>query len=75
MSVRLMILPSSDAKTTLLVRVPDDYTDHEAYRHVTGVIAALEERGSPRDRGDVIEALEAHGFEVVPHLLGPEICC
>lgn len=75
MSVRLMILPSSDARNTLLVRVPDDYTEQEAYRHATGVIAALEERGPPRDRGDVIEVLEAHGFEVVPHLLGPELCC
>ena len=75
MSVRLMILPSRDARNTLLVRVPEDCTEQEAYRHATGVIAALEERGPLRDRGDVIEVLEAHGFEVVQHLLGPELCC
>jgi hypothetical protein len=74
-SLRLMILPSQDYKNILLVRVPDDMGEQEAYRHATGVIAALEERGPGRDRGDVIEVLEEHGFEVVPHELGPELCC
>ena len=75
MSLRLMILPSRDYNNILLVRVPDDMGEQEAYRHATGVIAALEERGPGRDRGDVIEVLEEHGFEVVPYELGPELCC
>jgi hypothetical protein len=70
-----MILPSRDYKNILLVRVPDDMGEQEAYRHATGVIAALEERGPGRDRGDVIEVLEEHGFEIVPHELGPELRC
>jgi len=72
---RLMILPNKDFNNILLVRMPDDFTEQEAYRHLTGVIAALEERAPIQDRGEVIEALEERGFEVVGHYLGPELCC
>lgn len=75
MPTRLMILPSKDFNNILLVRMPDDFTEQEAYRHLTGVIAALEERVPLRDRGEVIEVLEERGFEIVPHHLGPELCC
>jgi hypothetical protein len=41
MSKTLMILPASDARGILLVRIPDDYESHEAFRHV----ADLEDNG------------------------------
>ncbi|NNF95594.1 MAG: hypothetical protein HKM94_01545, partial [Halobacteria archaeon] len=43
MSDRLMILPAKDASAIRLVRVPDDYEEHEVFRHVTGIIASVEE--------------------------------
>ena len=44
MSDTLMILPASDTTGIRLVRVPDDFESHEAFRHVTGLIAAAEEQ-------------------------------
>jgi hypothetical protein len=44
MSDTLMILPASDASAIRLVRVPDDFESHEAFRHVTGLIASVEEQ-------------------------------
>ena len=44
MSDTLMILPASDATGIRLVRVPDDFGSHEVFRHVTGLIATVEEQ-------------------------------
>ena len=73
MNDTLMILPASDAGNICLIRVPDDYESHEAYRHVTGLIAALEEEDPNFDRDDVLAVLEDRGFEAVEFILGPRL--
>ncbi|NOR40594.1 MAG: hypothetical protein GQ537_05245 [Gammaproteobacteria bacterium] len=73
MSETLMILPASDATGIRLVRVPDDYGSHEAYRHVTGLIAAAEEQDPNCDPDDIVADLEDHGFETVEFILGPTL--
>ena len=66
-----MILPSSNAKSIRLVRVPDDFESHEAFRHVTGLIAAVEEQNPDSECDDILAILEDHGFETVDFILGP----
>jgi uncharacterized protein with NAD-binding domain and iron-sulfur cluster len=69
----LMILPAKDSTAIRLVRIPADIEAHEAYRHVTGLIAAVEEQ-SPDYRWEEIEGLlEDHGFESVEFILGPAL--
>ena len=73
MSETLMILPTSDAKAIRLIRVPDDYESHEAFRHVTGLIAAVEEQNPDTESDDILAVLEDHGFEAVDFILGPAL--
>jgi len=73
MSANLMLLPSRNFENICLVRVPEDFEAHEAYRHATGVIAEVEERGTESSREDIRDALEERGFEAVAFLLGPEL--
>ena len=42
MSAGLMVLPASDATLIRLIRVPDDFEEHDAFRHVTGLIASAQ---------------------------------
>ena len=70
---RLMILPSKDTTQTRLLRVPDDYEQHEAFRHVTGLIAAVESEAPDCRWDDIAEALEAQGYEVLDFVLGPAL--
>jgi hypothetical protein len=73
MSNTLMILPASDARGIRLVRVPDDFESHEAFRHVTGLIATIEEQNPGADQDDILAVLEDHGFETVEFILGPTL--
>jgi hypothetical protein len=73
MNDTLMILPSSKADAIRLVRVPDDFESHEAYRHVTGLIAAAEEENPDCDWDDIQSILEEHNFETVDFVLGPSL--
>lgn len=73
MSNTLMILPASKAEAIRLVRVPDDFESHEAYRHVTGLIAAAEEQDPECGLEDILAILEDHGFETVEFILGPAL--
>ena len=70
MSNTLMILPASDTRNIRLVRIPDDFESHEVFRHVTGLIAAVEEQDPDCDQDDILAALEDHGFETVEFILG-----
>ena len=69
----LMILPAKDHAGIRLVRVPEDYERHEAFRHVTGPIAQVESDNPEYDWDDIAEALEGQGYELVEFLLGPEL--
>ena len=73
MSETLMILPAGNADAIRLVRVPDDFESHEAYRHVTGLIAAAEEQNPDYDWEDIQSILEEHDFETVDFVLGPSL--
>lgn len=73
MSDTLMILPACKAEAIRLVRVPDDFESHEAYRHVTGLIAAAEEGNPDYDWDDIQSILEEHDFETVEFVLGPSL--
>ncbi len=68
-----MILPSKDVTRIRLLRVPDDYEAHEAYRKVTGLVAGEEERTGRVDWEAIEAALEEAGFETLPFQLGPAL--
>ncbi len=73
MSTLLMILPAGDNNSIRLVRLPEDYEKHEAYRHVTGLIASIEEQQPDCSSDDILASLEDHGFEPVDFILGPAL--
>jgi hypothetical protein len=73
MQETLMILPAKDANAIRLVRIPPDFEKHEVYRHVTGLIASVEEDNPDYDWEDIEAVLEEHGFETVLFVLGPEL--
>lgn len=73
MTRALMILPARDPRGARLVRIPEDFEAQEAYRHVTGLIAAVEERYPDYTWEDIQPVLEDHGFEAVPFILGPPL--
>ena len=71
MSETLMILPARESTAIRLVRVPDEFEQHEAFRHVTGLIAHIEEENPGYAWEDIAMILEDHGFEPVEFILGP----
>ena len=73
MSGSLMILPSKDYEHIRLVRIPEDFEEHEVYRHVTGLIAELEETNPGCSWAQIADTLEDHGFEAVEFVLGPAL--
>ena len=73
MSDTLMILPSKDCTDIRLVCIPDDIEQHEVFRHVTGLIASIEEEGPGYSWEDIAAVLEDHGFEPVDFILGPAL--
>lgn len=75
MSERLMVLPAKIFEHVRLLRMPEDMEEHEAFRHVTGLIAGVQEANADCDWEDVAETLEEHGFESVDFVLGPELEC
>jgi len=72
MSDNLMVLPAADTTKIRLIRVPDDFEEHEAYRYVTGLIAKAEE-DVEYDWDDILDLLEERGFEPVEFILGPSL--
>lgn len=70
---KLMILPAADKSKIRLVRIPPDFAQPEVYRHVTGLIAQVEEQDPHADWEDILSKLEEHGFEAVDFQLGPAL--
>ena len=70
MAANLMILPARDTGDIRLIRIPDDLEEHEAFRHVTGLIAKAEE-DPDYVWDDILDLLEERGFEAVDFILGP----
>ena len=73
MTENLMVLPAADKSKIRLVRIPPDFQDQEVYRHVTGLIAQVEERDPDYSWEDVLAMLEDRGFEPVEFQLGPSL--
>ena len=73
MSDTLMILPAKKCTEIRLVRIPDDLEEHEVFRHVTGLIAAIEEANPDYGWEEIAAELEDHGFEPVDFILGPAL--
>ncbi len=73
MSAKLIMLPGKKLEQTRLVKIPDHYDGHEAFRHTTGLIAGVEEENTNCTWDDIAEVLEEHGFEVVDYIIGPEL--
>ena len=74
MDDRRMLLPCRQFDRPVLVNIPEDFGEEEAFRHVTGVIAGVEEDNPGNySREDIIDALEEHGFTEVEYELGPEL--
>ncbi|MDH5424625.1 MAG: hypothetical protein OEY29_06525 [Gammaproteobacteria bacterium] len=73
MSNKLMILPAKNYQSVRLIKIPDDYEEHELFRHVTGIISAVEEDNANYTWDDLSAVLEDHGFEIVDFLLGPAL--
>ncbi len=72
MNNKLMILPANGAENIRLIRIPDDFAEHEVYRYVTGLIAKVEE-DPEYTWDDILELLEDRGFEPVDFILGPAL--
>ncbi len=73
MTKKLMILPASEFTDIRLVSVPEDIEEHELYRHVTGLIASVEEDNPDYTWDDIAALLEDHGFQAVDFMLGPAL--
>lgn len=73
MNERLMILPATNPTAIRLVRVPDDFESQELFRHVTGLIAQLEQDDPDYRPDDIVALLEDNGFEPVDFVLGPAL--
>jgi hypothetical protein len=73
MTETLMLLPCRDPQNIRLVRIPQDFEAHEAFRHATGLIAQAEEENPGCTWEEISELLESHGFEPVDFVLGPEL--
>jgi hypothetical protein len=68
-----MILPASEFTDIRLVTIPQDIEEHEVYRHVTGLIASVEESNPDYTWENIVALLEDHGFEPVDFILGPAL--
>lgn len=73
MADKLMILPAKDNSQIRLLKMPEDYGEHEVYRAATGAIARIEDNLPDYNWDDLMEELEDMGFEEVSFLLGPEV--
>ncbi len=71
MSVRYMILPAADLRDLRLLQIPLDFEQHEAYRRVTTLLAAVQEADPQCSWEDMAQVLESQGFTPLAFMLGP----
>ena len=69
----LMVLPAKEATAIRVIEVPDDFEEHEAYRHVVGLIAKIEEKDPGYRWEDIAAELEDQQFIAVDFILGPHL--
>ncbi len=73
MSDRLMLLPARDFGRIRLLRIPEDFGERDAVRHVTALIAEMQEDEGETRWEDIAAALEDHGFGTVEFICGPAL--
>lgn len=73
MSQKLLLLPAKDFARSRLLRVPDDFSERDAVRHVTALIAQVQEEYTDWTWEQLAPVLEDHGFTAVSFILGPEL--
>ena len=69
----LMVLPAKNANAIRVIQIPADFEEHEAYRHVVGLIAQVEEENPDYSWEDISAVLEDHQFHPVDFILGPHL--
>ena len=70
---KLMVLPAKDVKQIRVIQIPEDLEEHEAYRHVVGLISQVEENNSDYSWDEIVAELEDHQFYPVDFILGPHL--
>jgi len=70
---KLMVLPAKEATAIRVVQIPEDLEEHEAFRHVVGLIATIEESNPGYGWEDIAAELEDHQFYPVDFILGPHL--
>ena len=73
MSKRYMLLPAKHSYDYKLVSIPDDFQDRDAHRHVTALIATIQEEDDDYTWDDIEPVLEEHGFVTLDYELGPDL--
>ncbi len=73
MPERLMLLPARDFERIRLIRIPDDYSERDAVRRVTALIAEAQEDEQEWKWEEIAATLEDHGFTAVDFTPGPEL--
>lgn len=73
MSDRFMLLPSRDIERIRLIRIPDDYSERDAVRRVTALIAEAQEELQEWRWEEIAAILEDHGFSTVEFTPGPAL--
>lgn len=70
---KLMVLPAKEATAIRVIQIPEDFEEHEAYRHVVGLIAEIEEKNPGYSWEDIAAELEDQQFYAVDFILGPHL--
>ena len=70
---RLMVLPAKDLSAVRVIKIPEDLEEQEAYRHVVGLIAQVEEGNPEYSWDDIVVELEDHQFYPVDFIMGPHL--
>ena len=73
MDNRYVILPAHKYSSIRLVKIPKDFEQPEPHRHITGLLAQVEEENPDYDWNDIAAMLEDHDIEIIDFALGPAL--
>jgi hypothetical protein len=73
MSCKVMVLPSQDVNKIGVIRIPDDFDEHTAFRNAVALVSAVQEENPDWNWDDISAELEENGFEPVEFIIGPEL--
>ncbi len=73
MQDKFILLPAVHADQARLLKIPQEISEMDAYRRVTSLIAAHQERTAQPAIQDMIDSLADEGFVEVPLIIGPHL--